>query len=447
MADIYIVISKYILMILMAVYAFGCFSALRSKTKEQLNKNYNLQNIIIYLTYIVGMIVVFLNNKSDTTIILIGAQLIYLIIVLGIFPLIYPDINRALLGNMCMMLSIGFIILARLSYEKSIKQFIIVAIVTSLSLVVPYLMSRFEVWKKLTWGYCFTGLGLLIFVLILGMTSNGSKLAISIAGFSFQPSEFVKIIYVFFIASLLSDKVNFKKVVISALLAGLHVIILVLSKDLGSALIFFIVYAFMVYVGSRKNIYLILCAIGGVVAAFIASQFFSHVQVRIAAWRDPWSTIDNDGYQIAQSLFAICSGKFVGTGLYQGKPKSVPVVEKDFVFSAIAEEYGGIFAILLILVCLSCFISFMKIALQQKTTFYKLVSFGLGIAYAVQVFLTIGGALKMIPSTGVTLPLISYGGSSILSTLIIFAIMQGLAIVGNDSGKVRRRRRKEDAYE
>lgn len=154
------------------------------------------------------------------------------------------------------------------------------------------------------------------------------------------------------------------------------------------------------------------------------------MQERFIAWRDPWSVIDNAGYQVAQSLFAIGSGGFMGTGLYEGSPKYIPVVTEDFIFSAIAEEFGGLFAMLLILVCFSCFIAFLKIAMEQANMFNKLVCVGLGVGYAVQVFLTIGGALKMIPSTGVTLPLVSSGGSSILSTLFVFAIMQGLAIVG-----------------
>lgn len=449
MADIYIVISKYVLMILMAIYTWECFSALKNRTEERKNRIFGRQNFIIYATYMIGVIVVFINNQSDTTIILAGAQLVYLVIVLGIFPIIYPTISRALLSNMCMLLTTGFIVLARLNYEKSIKQFAIVAVATLFSLIVPYLMSKYKVWKKLTWAYCFVGIGLLIIVLLLGFTSFGSRLSIQIGTVSVQPSEFVKIIYVFFLAGLLAEEPDFKKIVQSAFLAGTFVIILVLSRDLGSALIFFMVYSFMLYAATKKKRYLFLCAFGGSFAAVVAAKLFSHVQVRIAAWRDPWSIIDDKGYQITQSLFAICSGGYLGTGLYQGSPKKIPVVEKDFVFSAIAEEFGGLFAMLLILVCLSCYIAFVKIAMQQISMFNRLVAFGLAVAYAVQVFLTIGGAIKMIPSTGVTLPLVSYGGSSILSTLIIFAIIQGLAIVGTENTKKPRirRQRKEGAIE
>jgi cell division protein FtsW (lipid II flippase) len=119
-------------------------------------------------------------------------------------------------------------------------------------------------------------------------------------------------------------------------------------------------------------------------------------------------------------------------GLYQGMPNKIPVVVEDFVFSAICEEMGGVFAICLILVCASCYLMFLNIAMQIRNQFYKLIALGLGTVYGFQVFLTIGGAIKFIPSTGVTLPLVSYGGSSLLSTFMIFAIIQGLYIIRED---------------
>ena len=420
-------------MFFMALYTIECFASLKEKSIKRTSGIYNTQIILIFLIYLLGIVTVYFQNPSNETIILIGAQLIYMILVLVFFTVIYTKMSCLVQSNMCMLLLISFIILGRLSYDKSVKQFKIVLGVTLLSLIVPYLMSRFEIWEKLTFFYCFAGIAMLISVIIVGRVTYGSMLSLELFGMTFQPSEFVKIIFVFFVAGMLHDNPKFYDVVLSAALAGTYVIILVLSKDLGSALIFFMVYSFMLYVGTKKKRYLFLCAIGGCMAAVVGYSFFSHVQQRVAAWRDPWSDIDRTGFQIAQSLFAISTGEYTGTGLYRGMPNTIPVVEKDFVFSAIAEEFGGVFAIMLILICFSCFVAFVKIAMQQTNMFYRLVSFGLGIAYAVQVILTIGGALKMIPSTGVTLPLVSYGGSSILSTLIIFSIAQGLAIVGLDN--------------
>lgn len=447
-----VIVTKYLFILLMLFYTWECFSALKCHNPYKASGIFQRQNGTIFVTYILGIITIFMNQPESariSIIILGGAQLCYLIVVLGIFPIIYPNINKAVLSNMCMLLTIGFIMITRLgldetveklTFEKSITQFIIVAIVTMASLIVPYLMSRFEMWKYLTWIYCIVGLALLCVVLVLGRTSGGAKLAISIGGFSFQPSEFVKIIFVFFIAGMLNKSTEFKNIALSAVFAGLYVIVLVLSTDLGSALIFFMIYLFMVYVGTRKSIYLIIGAGGFSIAAIVAHKLFYHVQVRVETWLNPWPTIDGGGYQITQSLFALGSGGLTGTGLFQGRPGDIPVVQQDMIFAAIGEEFGAVFAMLLILVCLSCFMAFLITAMEQASLFNKLVCAGLGVQYAVQVILTIGGALKMIPLTGVTLPLISYGGSSILSTLIVFAILQGLAIVGTISKKPVRRK-------
>ena len=447
MVAFYLVLAKYLLVILMALYTWECFSALKNRPVAVRKRIFTRQNAIIYLLHFVGYTVIYINNPADEIIIYYGAQLVYFVVVLGIFPIIYPKISRALLSNMCMLLAISFIILTRLDYDKSLKQFAIVALATALSLVVPLLISNVNFWHKLTWVYAVVGILLLGVVLILGQTSYGANLSINIGSFSFQPSEFVKILFVFFVAGILYKTYDFKHIVISAFIAGVHVIILVLSKDLGSALIFFIVYIFMLYAGTKQLRYLLLGALAGGTAAVIAAKLFTHVQSRVAAWLDPWSIIDGDGYQITQSLFAIGAGKWNGTGLYEGSPKSIPVVIKDFIFSAIAEEFGTFFAILLILVCLSCFMTFIKTSTELNNRFYKLIAFGLAVAYGTQVFLTIGGALKMIPSTGVTLPLVSYGGSSVLSTLIIFAIIQGLVIVESKEERRNERRKKKQAAE
>ena len=116
-------------------------------------------------------------------------------------------------------------------------------------------------------------------------------------------------------------------------------------------------------------------------------------------------------------------------GLYQGMPKKIPVVDKDFVFAAISEEMGALFAICVLLICLGCFLQFIMIACEMEAAFYRLLAFGLGMMYATQVFLAVGGTLKFIPSTGVTLPFVSYGGSSVVSTWLMFGVIQGLYVL------------------
>ena len=300
-----------------------------------------------------------------------------------------------------------------------------------LALAIPWIISRAKALVTMSYIYCFAGIAFLATVLIIGQLSYGAKLSIEIAGFSFQPSEFVKILYVFFIASLLNKGTRFKYVAVSAAFAGLHVIILVLSKDLGSALIFFIVYIVMIYVATCRFFYFGAGILAGSGAAYMAYKLFYHVQVRVQAFTDPWSVIDTGGYQVAQSLFAIGTGGLLGLGLYKGAPRTIPVVEQDFIFAAISEEFGAFFALTLLILYINCFLCFIKISMRQTGMFYKLVGLGLAVTYAVQTILTVGGAIKFIPSTGVTLPLVSYGGSSILCTVIVFGIIQGLAVHSN----------------
>ena len=220
-------------------------------------------------------------------------------------------------------------------------------------------------------------------------------------------------------------------------------LILVASKDLGAALIIFVVYLAMLYVATRQPLYLAAGLGAGSVASVAAYYLFGHVRTRVIVWKDPFASYDNGGYQVAQSLFAIGTGGWFGMGLFQGEPDTIPVADEDFIFSAISEELGLIFALCMILVCVSCYVMFLNIAMQLHNMFYKMVALGLGTCYIFQVFLTIGGVTKFIPSTGVTLPLVSYGGSSLLSTLIMFAIIQGLYILREDEEEDIERKKKE----
>lgn len=331
-----------------------------------------------------------------------------------------------------MLICIGFIMLTRLSYDQSIKQFKIAVFATVVALLIPLLIRKLRFITKMYWVYALLGIGLLALVAIAARSTYGAKLSFTVGGISIQPSEFVKIIYVFAIAGLLSHARDFRRIVVATGLAALHVLILVVSKDLGSAVIFFITYLVMIFVSTKNPFYVVAGILAGSVAAVGAYFLFAHVRVRVMAWKDPFSDYQVGGYQICQSLFSISAGSWFGTGLHQGSPGAIPFVEQDFMFSAVAEELGSIFGICLILVCMSCFIMFVNIAMQLTNRYYRLVAVGLGTTYAAQIFLTIGGGIKLIPMTGVTLPLVSYGGSSMLSTLIMFSIVQGLYMLRRD---------------
>ena len=406
-------ISKYVITLMMALYAYESFAVFRFREEERRGGIYTRQNLLMLAVHFSCFMAICFETGDISYLFFYIFQQIVLFATAVLFHMIYPEANRLIINNMCMLLSIGFVILTRLSYEKAVKQFVIVAVSIAVAMVIPFFIHKLKFLKRLKWIYALAGIGALAVVLILGAYTYGSKISYSIGGVTFQPSEFVKIIFVFFVASALYESTSFLEVFTTAVIAGIHVIILVVSKDLGSALIFFVVYVLMVFVATKNPLYLLAGVAGGTGAAVIAYKVFSHVQVRVQAWKDPWSEIDSAGYQITQSLFAIGSGGWFGMGLFEGTPESIPFVEADFIFSAVAEELGILFAMCMILVCISCFVMFMDISMRLHDSFYRLIAFGLGVTYIFQVFLTIGGGSKFIPLTGVTLPLISYGGSSV----------------------------------
>lgn len=421
-------LSKYFIVTCMALYTLDCFLYFLIKEKSKRKVICIWQNILMFAMQAICFLNLAIVSKDIEYVFLYLFVQIFLFATIMMVTMIYEKANRLLLNNMCMLLGIGLCMISRLSFNKAIKQYIIVILSLIISLFVPFLLNKIHFFKKITWLYATLGLFLLSVVLIMGEITHGSKISFAVGGITFQPSEFVKILFIFFLAGALWENPGFGRVALTAVLAGAHVIVLVLSKDLGSALIFFIGFVFVVFIATKNYLYLLVGAAGGSAAAVIAYQLFDHVQTRVLAWQDPWSYIDNQGYQITQSLFAVGSGSWFGMGLLQGNPTAIPYVEADFIFSSICEEFGVIFGICLILVCVSCFILIMDIAARIRDRFYQIIVYGIGIMYIFQIFLTIGGGIKFIPLTGVTLPFISYGGSSVMTTMIMFFIIQGIYI-------------------
>ncbi len=421
--------AKYFIIILFALYTFYCFRAFARKTVEGQNGVFRVQRILTVMIIMICNMVLIVTYKEMEYIVLFVVQLAFYFIFTKMYQLFYKGLSKLIFNNMMICMAIGFVMQTRLAPDGAMKQMIMAAAAMGICFLVPLFIQRFTIWEKLGWQYAIVGILLLLLVFVIGVEKYGATNWISIGGFAIQPSEFVKIIYVFFIAGILSKTTRFKNIVALTAIAGIHVIILVLEKDLGAALIYFITYLVVLYVATMKAGYLFAGLGTGTIAAIIAYKLFSHVRIRVTAWSDPWNNINDYGYQVCQSLFAIGTGGLFGMGLGQGLPGSVPVVESDFVFAAISEEMGLIFAICLILVYLSNYIMFVNIAMKMKKKFYKFTAFGLSVMFIIQVFLCIGGVTKFVPSTGVTLPLISYGGSSIVTTIIIFSIIQGMYVL------------------
>lgn len=441
MVHLIVELSKYLMILLFLVYTYECFHVFGYQKDADRQHIYHVQRVLLFVIHFDAFLILFLTTGNKQMIGFYLMQVILLSAMILSYHLFYKHASELVLNNMCMLLSIGFIILTRISFSQAFRQFLFVLAGFFIALVIPVVLQNLSLFRKLSWLYVVLGAGALAFVALFGKTSYGAKLSISFGSISIQPSEFVKILFVMFIASMLYQRTDFRQVVITSLLSAVFVLLLVASKDLGGALLYFFTYLVMIYVATRKILYFGggLLAMG--LAAFGGYHLFSHVQTRVQAWADPLSVIDKGGYQVCQSLFAIGTGGWFGLGLGQGLPQKIPVVTKDFVFAAISEELGGIFAICLIFVCLSCFFMIMNVAMKLTDPFYRLTAVGLGTLYALQVFLTIGGVIKLIPSTGVTLPLVSYGGSSLLSTMIVFGIIQGLYIMQFDD-RVRKKEQK-----
>ena len=486
-------VSRFALVLLLAFYTYSCFAALKSGISEERQDSlYFRQTACMYLILFLANGLLFLSTFDGQVLVMTGMELAFFIAVSLIYKHIYRNASLSVTNNMCMLLAISFIILTRLDIGKAYKQLIIACVALGITCLIPLLVEKLKFLNRLTYLYALAGIAGLGIVAVAGSTSYGAKLSLSIGGISIQPSEFIKILFVFFAASMLwpvgrmpafenspygegqssedghmgksakdgffagnrraarqgqnrgrlpllawlqngfSDE-DFRRIEVATAVAGLHVLMLIASRDLGGAGIFLITYLVMLYAATRRPLFLGLGFAGGAAGMVLAYFLFGHVRNRVAAWLDPLAVVDTAGYQVSHSLFAIGTGGWFGSGLYQGMPEKIPVVEKDFVFSAISEELGAVFALCLIFICISCFLMFFNIAMQIRDPFYKLIALGLGTVYATQTFLTLGGVTRFIPSTGVTLPLVSYGGSSLLSTMILFAIIQGLYVLREES--------------
>ncbi|MBR4543728.1 MAG: FtsW/RodA/SpoVE family cell cycle protein [Lachnospiraceae bacterium] len=432
-------IGKYLNIILLAFYTLLSFLAMKRRDDDGRNGLFYLLEAHVYLLFSGGMACLTLSyyDKGDSdmvskVIMMWAIEMMVMFIYSRVMYHFYPELNRLILVQTLFMMSVGFVVQYRISSQKALRQFAIIAVSLVISVFIPMIVHRLKLIKKFWYVTGIAGAGALIAVFALGAITNGAKLSIKLFGLIFQPSEFVKILFAFFIAGILYEVYNMKRFVIASVCAAVFVMVLVISKDLGMALIFYVMFFSMVYMGTGRFRYVLLGTAGGLAAVVVAYSLFSHVRVRFNTWIDPWTDIDSTGYQLTQSIFAIGTGGWYGRGIGRGLPGTIPEVGEDFVFSAIVEESGALFGMLLILLCLNfCFIMLL-LAGRIKDKYYRIVVMGLAVCYGTQVFLTIGGGLRLIPLTGVTLPLISSGGSSALATLCLISVLQGVGLIRMD---------------
>ena len=383
-----------------------------------------IQSVMIFLFLCNSAAVIYFAKEDARIIMLTAFQLIFLIFVAIIINNITVPVSRGLINNVLLLLCFSFVFTERLNYDKSFRQLINALVSLIFAVIVIYFLRKIPDISRYLFVFAAIGIAALLLVSFLGNVEYGAKLSFNILGARIQPSEIVKISYLFFIAGCIVTFRDFRGYLFSTIGAAIHVLVLVYSRDLGTALVFLVAYVFLTFI-AYKNYYLISLELGGaILAGIIAFKAFPHIQTRFIAWSDPLSVVDDQGYQISQSLFAIGTGGWLGSGLGNGMPAKIPVVITDFIFAAISEEMGALIAICLIIIYMAATVMIFNIAFQCSNSFYMLVVSGIGIIFAIQTILNIGGVIKFIPSTGVTLPFISYGGSSLLSMFIGFFIAE-----------------------
>jgi cell division protein FtsW (lipid II flippase) len=352
-----------------------------------------------------------------------------------------PYADATLLPLAALLNGVGFVTIARLNHQQARVQSIWVAIGIGVFVLTLFVVRDVRLFERYRYTVAMVGLGALLLPLApsIGRTINGGRLWVALGSLTFEPSEIAKVLLVAFFAAYLVDKrelltqgrVRVGRHYLPSprdlgplLMAwGVALLVLAYEQDVGTSLLFFGVFAAMLYIATRRGWYLlgtvILLAIGSVVAY----HMFGHVRVRVETWIDPWKTRQGTGFQIIQAQYAFGSGGIAGTGLGLGSPTLIPNAATDFVFAAIGEELGlvgtiGIVAAFMLLVG-----SAFRIAADAIRPFSKHFAAGIATILGLQTFLIVGGVTRLIPLTGITLPFVSYGGSSLVANFALIAIL------------------------
>ncbi|EMT39159.1 cell division protein FtsW, lipid II flippase [Thermoanaerobacter thermohydrosulfuricus] len=387
----------------------------------------------VFWIFVIAFALLFIHNKPkgfDTIYFTLAFPiLIYIVYYLHVrlFPL--GEIQFIILTSF--LTEMGLIMIYRVAPDLLIKQIVWIGIGFTLYFISSYFSKHYDWLYKLKYGeliYLGITMVLIASTLIFGKEIGGAKNWLTFDGIYVQPAETAKIIYILFLAKYLSSKREAKDIVILGIITLIIVGIFALEKDLGMAFLFYVTTLLMIFVVTSNFLYTAI-GLGALVVGGIISYFlFWHVRVRIEAWLNPWMDVPGKTYQIVQSLFAIAAGGFFGTGLGMGHPEYIPVVASDFIFSAICEEFGLLGAVAIILVYFVIMYRGIKVALNAKDGFGALVATGLISMFSLQVFTIIGGVIKFIPLTGVTLPFVSYGGSSMVMSFVTLGMLNGIAL-------------------
>jgi cell division protein FtsW (lipid II flippase) len=338
----------------------------------------------------------------------------------------------------------GLTLIDRLAPPFAIRQSVWLAISVGALIAIAYAPGHLRWLSRYRYLWLSGGLLLLGLTIIVGRNPSGGgpRLWLGVPDVYFQPAELLKVLLVVFLASYLADNhllLDLRTPIIGPvrvpslrflapllLMWGISVVVLIWQRDLGTATLFFVVFITMLYVASGQAVYVIEGAVLLILAGLLAYSAFSVVRLRVDVWLNPWPEADDRAFQIVQSLLAFSAGGVFGQGVAQGSPTYIPVIHSDFVFAAVGEEWG-LLGTLAVTACMAAFVlrGFRLAAKTERRPFRAFLAAGISITFATQSLLIMGGVLKLIPLTGVTLPFLSYGGSS----LLVSFIMTGLLLV------------------
>ena len=350
-----------------------------------------------------------------------------------------PGADPAILPVVFVLAGIGITFVTRLAPELAMSQLLYLFLGVALMVGTLAIVKNLDIVKRYKYTLGAIGILLLILPMFVGTEIYGSKLWIKIGGLQFQPGEFAKVFIVLFLAGYLAENRELLsisnrsilgfKVPRLRLLAPLFIVwgvclaVVAFERDLGSALLFYTIFLIMLYVATGRISYVIIGLGMLALGALVAYRFMSHVQVRFQIWLDPFQDAQNTGYQLVQSLFSLADGGLAGVGIGKGMASIIPVVESDFIFSSIGEEMGLLGGAAVLFLFMLFAVRGLTTAARAKSDLAAFSAAGLTAAVSFQAFIIVGGVTRLIPLTGVTLPFMSQGGSSLLASFIIVALL------------------------
>ncbi len=351
-----------------------------------------------------------------------------------------PGADPALLPIVFALSGIGITFVTRLEPSASMGQIVYLFLGVALMVGTLAVVKNLEVVKRYKYVLGAAGIALLVLPMLIGTEIYGSKLWIKIGSFQFQPGEFAKVFIVLFLAGYLAENRELLSISNRTVLGvklprlrllyplfivwGVCLLVVAFERDLGSALLFYTIFLIMLYVATGRVSYVLIGLVLLAVGAFGMYQIMGHVQVRVAIWLDPFKDAQNLGFQIVQALYSLADGGLLGVGIGKGLGgDTIPVVASDMIFAAIGEEMGLLGGAAVLLLFMLFAVRGLTTAARAKSDLAAFSAAGLTAAISFQAFTIVGGVTKLIPLTGVTLPFMSQGGSSLLASFVIVALL------------------------